>query len=686
MGTKASQFLGALLLMCSATIAGAEQYPPGPAGAFPDTLIRVEFIQSPGAIPHPVAPDTVWGIGGIITGFDTFPTGFAIYIQNSDGNAYGGVDVFTGGTNYQSDVVRFPGGLQLGDSLMCYGRLDEFQGETELRGFNATSAFNPPLVAVRRISQGNALPPFHFATVNELQELPTNPNGELWEGCLVHVYGPLRVARSSLQNSIGTFSSFIAVNNAVCPPGFVGNCDSLFVDGSTCANPALTPPPIGAIVAAVRGIYNQRTRGFRIQLRDGQDLFDSSPPSLTDAFAIAPDSVRLVFDRNLTLASAENLVNYTLNSLGAVDAARRQVARNVVHLKVTNGLAACDPEGVSVNGVVNEANGVQMTSAASRSFANGICPIATIQAPDPAALALSPCDDRSIFAGTGSTPGGRLTTRGVCTLSFGSTYWIQTAAGGARSGVIVFAPSTALVLGRQYAIAGAIQEFFTETELVGTVYIKDEGVVAAPTPIVQTVAALRDTTCDTGQVNSTGEDYESVLVKVVDVKTVDERTAGQSFFVAGPYPTNPDTLLIDNNVTRTFDPTMNQYVTVSGVLDLAFGTFRIQPRGNSDIVVNPTLGVDEQLPAGVSFVVAPNPARSSRVTFGLPKRALVRLGVYDLAGRRRAVLADGEYPAGTFTLDWDGKDLEGNPVGSGVYFYKLEISGQTYNRRGVLIN
>jgi hypothetical protein len=688
MRTKASLFLGALLLTCSATIAGADQYPPGPGGLFPDTLINVSFIQDPAAVPHPVAPDTVWGIGGIITGFDAFPTGFAIYIQQSNGGPWTGVDIFTGGTNYINlpQFHDFGGDLALGDSIMCYGRLDEFQSGGELRGFDP-NAFNAPLVAVRRISQGNPLPPWRRTTVAELQELPTNPTAEQWEGCLVRVNHKVRTVRTSLQNGIGTFSSWIVVDNTLCPNGSLGPCDSLFVDGSTLSFNAVSPPPLGALADSVQGIYDQRTRGYRIQLRDGQDLFDSSPPSISDAFAFTADSVRVVFDRNLTLASAQNLLNYTLSStLGPPDAAVRQLSHNVVHLKVTNGLAPCDPEGITVNGLVTEVGNNTMTSAGTRSWANGICPIASLQAPDPVALALSPCDDRSKFAGAGATPGGRMTTRGVCTLLFGSTYWIETAAAGTRSGLIVFAPTTVLVAGHQYVIAGAIQEFFGETELVSTQFIKDEGVVAAPAPIIQTVGVLRDTTCDAGQSNSTGEDYEGVLVKVVDVRTVDERTAGQSFFVAGPYPSNPDTILIDNNVVRTFDPTKNQYVTVTGVLDLSFGTWRIQPRSNSDIVVNPTLDVGDQLPEGVSFAVTPNPARASHITFALPKRDRVQIGVYDLAGRRLAVLADGEFPAGTHTLDWNGRDIEGNEVGSGVYFYKLKVSGQTFNRRGVLIN
>jgi len=699
MRTKASRIFGALvavLAICGANLAHAVQYPPGGPGCTPplvcaDTLVKVSFIQDPAAAPHPVAPDTVWGIGGIITGFDTFPTGFAFYIQNSQGGPWTGVDVFTGGTNY---VGNFTPALALGDSVMCYGRLDEFQGGGELRGLDAVSAFNNPLVAVRRISQGHALPPWHRTTVHELYELPTNLAAEQWEGCLVRVKDKMRIVRTSESpGGIGTFSSMLAVDNTVCPNGSLGPCDSLFIDGSTLSFTAVSPLATGALIDSVQGIYDQRTRGYRIQLRDSNDLFDSSPPSLVDAYFITADTIRCIFDRPVTNASAINVNNYTIGStLGPPTSATRQAANHrMVHLKVTTGLSPGDPQSVTANGLINEQNSVQMTVADVRTMFDGVVPIATVQAPDPAALAGSPCDDRSKFAGAGSVPGDRITIRGVCVASYGATFFLETAAGGLRSGITVFAPVSALSLGHQYVMAGAIQEFFTETEFVSNVYVKDEGIVGPPAAVTQTIHVLRDTTCDVAQALSTVEDYEGMLVKVVDAKILETRTRGASFGIAGPYPSNPDTILVDNNITRGFTPTKGTYVTVTGVMDLASTVFagsqwRIQPRDSADIVVNPTLSVDNPLPGGVSFAITPSVARTAKVTFALPKPDYVRIAVYDIVGRRLAVLADGQFPAGAKSIDWDGRDVSGHSVGAGMYFYKMTVGGETFQRRGILLN
>lgn len=705
MRKTASRIVGALsvvLMVCAATAAHAVQYPPGPTPlvcspcpACGDTLVRIEYVQNnTGSIcPHPVDPDTVWGLGGIIIGFDEIPSGFSVYIENRPGNAFGGVDVFTGGTNYRL-LPQFSGNLQLGDSVMVYGRLGEFAGGTELRGFSSGSPFNDPKPGMRRISTGNSLPPFHVGTVAQLQWLNTNTSAEQWEGMLVRASRSgatthkLRVARNVgvVNPEDGGSTNFLAVDNVVCPPGFGSPCDSLMVDGAT--HTTLTPPPLGALVDSVQGIYEQRGLGYRVMLRDANDIFDSQPPHFVDAYMISADSVECIFDRNLRAGEANNALNYTVGSTASpADAAIRQVTHSIVHLKITSSAGVGNLENITAQNLVNEQNNIAMSGSELREFYDGIVPIATIRAPLGSALLATPCEDRSKYSGAGNNNGGkRITTRGVALASVGSDTWFQTQAGGVRSGADVFAPKSPLIAGHQYVFAGAVSEFFGETELTDNAYLKDEGAVTPPTAVVQTIHVLRDTTCDVNQNITNGKDFESQLVRITDAKTLAEHPAGESFSVAGPYPSNPDTILIRHGTPWTFDPTKNQYVSVTGALELNFSVYRIQPRDNSDFTINTTLGVDDQTPGEVSFSISPNPARTFKLTFALPKRDRVNIGVYDLAGRRLATLADAEFPAGPHTLDWDGRDNNGHVVGSGVYFYKLKVGTQTFARRGVLLN
>jgi glycosyl hydrolase family 32/flagellar hook capping protein FlgD len=77
--------------------------------------------------------------------------------------------------------------------------------------------------------------------------------------------------------------------------------------------------------------------------------------------------------------------------------------------------------------------------------------------------------------------------------------------------------------------------------------------------------------------------------------------------------------------------------------------------------------------AGVALRLLQAKPGSGRLGFelGLPARERVRLGIYDVAGRRVRSLIDGEVPAGTINLEWDGRDETGNATRTGMYFAKL---------------
>lgn len=68
----------------------------------------------------------------------------------------------------------------------------------------------------------------------------------------------------------------------------------------------------------------------------------------------------------------------------------------------------------------------------------------------------------------------------------------------------------------------------------------------------------------------------------------------------------------------------------------------------------------------------PNPFNSSTaISFDLPIRSLVRLACYDITGALVKELACDIMPAGRHQVTWDGLDMRGNPVASGIYFAKL---------------
>ncbi len=75
---------------------------------------------------------------------------------------------------------------------------------------------------------------------------------------------------------------------------------------------------------------------------------------------------------------------------------------------------------------------------------------------------------------------------------------------------------------------------------------------------------------------------------------------------------------------------------------------------------------------------APNPAGGScAIQYSVKNAGLVRLGVFDVAGRPVRLLVDRFENAGDHVAPWDGRDLAGHLVGPGVYLARLEAGGTT---------
>jgi hypothetical protein len=83
----------------------------------------------------------------------------------------------------------------------------------------------------------------------------------------------------------------------------------------------------------------------------------------------------------------------------------------------------------------------------------------------------------------------------------------------------------------------------------------------------------------------------------------------------------------------------------------------------------------------------PNPFNpSTTISFYLPEETSVRLEIYDLAGRLVDRLIGGERrDAGSYREAWDGRDARGNPVSSGIYFYRLRAGKEMISKKMVLL-
>jgi hypothetical protein len=85
------------------------------------------------------------------------------------------------------------------------------------------------------------------------------------------------------------------------------------------------------------------------------------------------------------------------------------------------------------------------------------------------------------------------------------------------------------------------------------------------------------------------------------------------------------------------------------------------------------VGGGRREPERVALRVLDAAPGAGRLSFeiDMPVQERVRLGIYDVVGRRVRSLIDGQAPAGTMRVQWDGKDQAGNAARTGMYFARL---------------
>jgi hypothetical protein len=124
------------------------------------------------------------------------------------------------------------------------------------------------------------------------------------------------------------------------------------------------------------------------------------------------------------------------------------------------------------------------------------------------------------------------------------------------------------------------------------------------------------------------------------------------------------------------------------------GAYEYQPEGSGglgkivggdreDTETNASSGIADKFFLSQNY---PNPFNPTTVVeFNITQPAKVSLKIYNILGQLVRILVDEEKPAGTYTVYWDGKDKNGRPVSSGIYFYKLDAGDFTEVKKMVLI-
>jgi hypothetical protein len=91
------------------------------------------------------------------------------------------------------------------------------------------------------------------------------------------------------------------------------------------------------------------------------------------------------------------------------------------------------------------------------------------------------------------------------------------------------------------------------------------------------------------------------------------------------------------------------------------------------------LAVGDDVPATLALTpLGARPAgREARLRYALPAAAMLRIDVFDAAGRRVRTLFEGARPAGVHDVTWDLRDAAGRPASNGLYFARLRAGRDT---------
>ncbi len=82
----------------------------------------------------------------------------------------------------------------------------------------------------------------------------------------------------------------------------------------------------------------------------------------------------------------------------------------------------------------------------------------------------------------------------------------------------------------------------------------------------------------------------------------------------------------------------------------------------------------------------PNPFNPrTHITFSLNKSGFTTLKIYNIEGQLVKILIAEYKNPGEYSVFWNGANRNGNMVGSGIYFYRLETENQRFSRRAVLV-
>ena len=108
--------------------------------------------------------------------------------------------------------------------------------------------------------------------------------------------------------------------------------------------------------------------------------------------------------------------------------------------------------------------------------------------------------------------------------------------------------------------------------------------------------------------------------------------------------------------------------------------YAFEPNAEAGVGGDVTAAID------LGLRIGPNPVRPSTVIeYGVPVESRVSLRVYDVRGRLVKSVFDGLRAPGRYKAEWDGRNDDGQEVGAGIYFVRLDAGSLHISGKAVLV-
>ena len=290
-------FTVALLASVASVAFAADKYPPGPPYRTCPDSVTIFQVQQQRHDRQPVLPGLAtrsWDVGGIVTGFRLRSTG-RLYIENSNGADYNGVQIYTSPSTTRTTATPSATAFRVRGLVRAVPGRDPAPGHHRHQARTEDQRGNPlpPLPRRSRASDTTTT----LGSDTGCADGPTPRNGSL-----VRVNGPLRVARNTAGAGLYAGTNWLLVNADGSFPATASSSTATRSRLGQHRRPRRSAPSsTGCRASCGRTTARPAWTPHDLPARLGRPVRPQAPPNLSQAYPVAENKIRVVFDKNVDL-------------------------------------------------------------------------------------------------------------------------------------------------------------------------------------------------------------------------------------------------------------------------------------------------------------------------------------------------------------------------------------------------